>query len=717
MSLSAYHKKRHFSKTPEPKGKSVSNSGPLTFVIQKHQASQLHYDFRLELNGVLKSWAVPKGPSLDPEDKRLAMMVEDHPMEYANFEGIIPKGNYGAGTVMVWDKGVYTPYEAKTRSDSEKVLKKQLKDGHLTFIMLGEKLKGEFALIKTGLEENSWLLIKKGDEYATKKEILKLDSSVLSNRSMDEIKKQAVKKDEIWFSKPKDLSLTGPTSQMPHHIKPMLAETAQEPFDKKGWIYEMKWDGFRAIAEIENGESLPAGRQVDLYSRNLQSFNSKFTEVVSSLKKFPGNAILDGEIVAVDENGHPNFNWLHNYPKTKQGELIYYIFDILYFDGHNLTQKPLEFRKSLLKKLLPPLPHLKFSDYLEDSGTEFFEKVNQLGLEGIMAKDLSSQYKIGSRSRSWLKIKTKNARDLVLKNPQKETIVQIGKRNVKLVNLNKIFWEKEKYTKGDLIEYYKEITPAILPYLKNRPESLLRYPNGIEGESFFQKDVSNLNVDWVTRARMKHSGKSIEYILCQDEASLLYIINLGCIDLNPWNSTIKSPDKPDYCVIDLDPEAVPFETVVKVAQTVRDVLDNLDIPSYPKTSGARGIHIYIPLGAKYTYEQTRYFADLLCHQVHAKIPTLTSLVRNPKDRQGKVYLDFLQNARGQTLASVYSVRPKPNAPVSTPLKWSEVNKTLHPSKFTMKNIPKRLQTQGDLFKEVLGKGIRIEKVLNKLTSK
>lgn len=862
MSLSAYQKKRRFSQTPEPKGKVQDTNGPLTFVVQRHQASQLHYDFRLELNGVLKSWAVPRGPSLDPDDKRLAMMVEDHPMDYANFEGIIPKGNYGAGTVMVWDSGVYSPYGAVEGKEAEKILSDQLEKGHLTFIMLGQKLKGEFALvkIKNSDDENAWLLLKKGDEYQSKKDILKEDKSVLTGRSMDEIKNQAQKKKEVWYSKPKDLDLgNAKKSEMPHEVKPMLAKEVEEPFSRKNWIFELKWDGYRTLAEIEFGN-------VRLYSRNHQPFNDKFVEVAESLKKFPGNAVLDGEAVVLDEKGHPNFQLLQDFPKSK-GELVYYVFDILYFDGHNLEDLPLIKRKEILKQVLPPLPNIRFSDHIEDDGVEFFSQAQKLGLEGIIAKNGDSKYQEGFRSDQWLKIKTHKTQDAfiagytepkggrkhlgalvlglykgkqlqyighagggfndksleaILKkleplkqdecpfeetpktnapvtwvkpelscevtfsswtndgimrhpvfvklienetvepnndrhsgkrrlyqnheqegswtsqddstevkddNNQKETFfspeapgkeeiqeVQIGKRTLKLSNLNKVFWPEEKYTKGDLISYYKEVAPFILPYLKNRPQSLLRFPNGITGESFFQKDARNLKTEWVMRGKVhsRHKEESIEYLLCQDTESLIYIINLGCIDLNPWNSTIQNLDKPDYLIIDLDPEDIAFEKVVEVALASREILESLGIESFPKTSGSRGMHIFIPMGAKYDYEQVRFFAELLCHQIHKKLPEITSLVRNPKDRQKKVYLDFLQNIRGQTLASVYSVRAKPGATVSTPLKWSEVNSKLHPSQFTMKNIFKRLENEGDLFKGILEKGTNIEKVLKKL---
>lgn len=828
MSLKSYHQKRKFSRTPEPKGEHLQTNGPLTFVVQKHEASRLHYDFRLELDGVLKSWAVPKGPSTDPEEKRLAMMVEDHPLDYANFEGIIPKGNYGAGTVMVWDSGVYSPLDTVERQYAEKILKKQLESGHITFVLLGKKLKGEYALVKiqNADEKNAWLLVKKNDEYASKNDILKEDESALTARSLIQIKTLSEKKNLVWRSKPDNLDLgEAPQGALPHNIRPMLAHQVSKPFDRKNWLFELKWDGYRAISEIEHGK-------VSLYSRNNQPFNKKFAPVAESLAGFPHNAVLDGEVVTLNDKGLPDFQLLQDYPKSG-GELMYYVFDILYLDGYDLKNLPLIRRKEILKKILPPLPNILYCDHIDDRGTDFFKQADKLGLEGIMAKNKDGIYKVGLRTREWLKIKTGQHQDAVIAgftqprgsrgyfgalilgvhekgqlryighigggfndkslksiydklkplqqetcpfeavpdtnspvtwvkpaiqcrvayaswtkdrvmrhpvfvdlietNPPKisgeqrvfskqapgnenEISLQVGQRSLTVTNPNKIFWPDDKYTKGDLINYYKQIAPIILPYLKNRPQSLLRFPNGINGESFFQKDASNLKTGWLMRGRV-HSGHNkagIEYLLCQDEASLIYMINLGCIDLNPWNSTLKHLDRPDYLVIDLDPEGVSFKEVVKVALTSRDVLESLNIESYPKTSGATGIHIYIPMGAKYDYDQVRTFAQLLCTQIHAKIPELTSMVRSPKERQGKVYLDYLQNARGQTLASVYSVRPRSGATISTPLKWSEVTEKLHPSLFTMENIPNRIDKVGDLFKEVLINGIKIEKVISKM---
>ena len=827
MSLHDYHQKRKFDKTPEPEGKVEETIGALTFVVQKHQATRLHYDFRLELNGILKSWAVPKGPSLNPDDKRLAVMVEDHPLDYAHFEGIIPKGNYGGGTVMVWDKGVYSPIAFVDRKKAEVLLKEQLQKGHLSFVLLGEKLRGEFALVKTySAEENAWLLIKAHDEYSANSDITKRDRSVISNRSMEEIAKEAVKKQEVWYSKSRNFDLDDvPKGAMPHDITPMLAQSSEEPFDDNDWIFELKYDGYRTVAEITSGK-------VKLYSRNRLSYNEKFSLIAESLKKFPGNAVLDGEVVVLDEKGHPQFQWLQDYPKSKKGELAFFVFDLLYFDGHVFTSVPLLKRKEILKKILPPLPHIVYTDNIEGTGTAMFRQAKKLGVEGIMAKKNESKYKQGERANDWLKIKTQKRQEVIIagftqpkggrnyfgaliagvykrgkltyvghigggfddktlesiyhmlkplkqdtcpfetkpktnapviwikpdllaevtfsewtsdglmrhpvflglrtdKQPHEVTKeryfepkpedktskkITIAKQELTLTNLNKVFWPEEKYTKGNLVDYYKEITPVILPYLKNRPESLLRYPNGINGDSFYQKDAALLDVDWIPTERIYSDSnkKQVEYLLCQDEATLIYLINLGCIDLNPWSSRVAHLENPDYLLIDLDPEETDFGNVVTTALSFREFLENLDIPSFCKTSGAKGMHIYLPLDAQYSYEQSRKLAELFCIQVHKKIPQLTSMKRNPKDRKGLVYLDYLQNIKGQTLASAYSVRARPGATVSTPLLWSEVTEKLHPSQFTMKNVPNRIHKYGDLFKKTLGRGIDMKKLLEKM---
>ncbi|MDP4196435.1 MAG: non-homologous end-joining DNA ligase, partial [Bacteroidota bacterium] len=479
MDLKEYNEKRDFENTPEPKGQFSPSTGDLIFVVQKHAASKLHYDFRLEADGVLKSWAIPKGPSLSPKDKRLAMRVEDHPLSYAYFEGTIPDGNYGAGQVIVWDRGYYHIPGTRDSKESEKSILEGLEKGRIEFVLEGEKLKGEFSLVKMHLEnKETWLLIKKKDKYSTEEDITQKTRSVISEKEISN-------------------------------------------------------------KEISNVENI----------------------------------------------------------KT----------DVL--------DKP----------------------------------------EPQKRKKTNTETASGSTS----------TKKLVLN------------------NLSKIYFPEDKITKGDIINYYKKIGHYILPYLKNRPHTLLRHPNGISEEGFFQKDLKENSPDWIKTIEIQSESnkRTIKYIVCTNQASLLYMVNLGCIEINPWLSKVDRLNLPDYMVIDLDPLEAEFNMVVETALTVKEILDESNIKSFCKTSGATGLHIYVPLSGKYEFETSKSFAHMIVRLVHNKIPDITSLERNPSKRSGKVYLDYLQNRSGQTIAAPYSVRPKPGATVSAPLNWDEVKPGLDPMKF------------------------------------
>lgn len=416
MTLKNYISKRKFTQTPEPPGDLHPEGDRPVFVIQKHAARSLHYDLRLELNGVLKSWAVPKGPSLSPSQKRLAVMVEDHPFDYKDFEGVIPEGNYGAGSVIIWDRGFYHHPADPDGSQSEALLREGLKKGHLTFVLHGEKLQGEFALVKTHKDEKSWLLLKKNDRFATTKDILKDNRSVVSRENLEEVAsgnpKHSPRQDKIdqihlrEAMESEDLK-NAPLVPMPHNIKPMLATLTEKPFENPDWFFEIKWDGYRAIAEISNGD-------VRLYSRNVISFDKKFPLIFEALKSFHMKSVLDGEIVVADQQGHSDFQMLQDYQKTRKGHLVYYVFDLLYFQGHDLTILPLSIRKSLLKKILPSSPNVKLSDHIVADGVAFFNVVKEAGLEGIIAKHASSTYQAGNRSNQWLKIKTYLTQEAVI---------------------------------------------------------------------------------------------------------------------------------------------------------------------------------------------------------------------------------------------------------------------------------------------------------------
>src|SRR5574341_559157 len=416
MRLTEYASKREFEKTPEPKPGIHPESGRLVFVVHKHAARALHYDLRLALEGVLKSWAVPRGPSLDPSLKRMAVMVEDHPLDYKDFEGVIPEGSYGAGSVIIWDRGFYHHPSTRDETESEKLLLDGLKKGNMKFVLEGAKLHGEFALVKMGKDGKSWLLLKKKDRNAAQADILKENRSAVSHKTMEELletgtaksfrqkKLNQIRLHEAMESE--DLN-DAPIKPMPHSIRPMLATVVREPFDHADWVFEVKWDGYRAVAEIRDGA-------VSLYSRNLISFEKKFYPIVESLRKFGFDAVLDGEIVVVDDQGRPDFQALQHYQDPGNGHLLYYVFDLLHFRGHDLTGLPLQRRKELLKKILPSSLKIRFSDHVSKDGVLFFNVAKEKGLEGIVAKHAQSAYETGRRSRQWLKVKTRQTQEAVI---------------------------------------------------------------------------------------------------------------------------------------------------------------------------------------------------------------------------------------------------------------------------------------------------------------
>lgn len=813
MGLREYFKKRNFGSTPEPAPapKRHASSHRLRFVVQEHHASQLHYDFRLEVDGVLKSWAVPKGPSLNPHDHHLAIQTEDHPYSYRNFEGVIPEHNYGAGNVIIWDEGWY---EARTGSleASERTMRSELAKGHATFVLHGKKLNGEFALIRMphAKEDNAWLLIKKNDTYASTGDITRDDTSVRSHKQVDDL-----------GAKGKLPNLDGyPKRSRPWQVVPMLCTLVQDPFDRTGWLFEIKWDGYRAIASKH-------ADAVELYSRNHLDFSDKYPPVTTALETLKHDVILDGEIVAVDAEGVPHFEWLQNWHRDPQGSLQYQVFDILWCDGRDVRTMPLLRRKALLKAVLPESTVLRYSSDVETTGIQLFREMRRRGLEGMVAKRADSPYREAERGQDWLKVKTHLRQEVVIggyteprgsrkyigsllvgvydkddfvfvghsgggipdmerkhlrdtlqrleratspfaiapkpnapvhwvrpqvvcemsfaewtndglmrhpefegvradktpqnvhreqpEHPTRAKVVDAhegGSLPFQATHLDKVFFPRHKYTKSDLFTYYTEVAPFILPYLKDRPLSLNRMPDGITGESFFQKNNEHLP-EWVPHADIfsDSNNANLRWIVGGDLNTLLYIVQLGSIEINPWNARIGHLDKPDWIVIDLDPEGVTFDAVITVAHAVHEVCAMWEIPCYPKTSGKTGLHIFIPLHAKYTFEQGKNLAHLVAIEVNGRIPSLTSVERDPGKRKHRVYLDFLQNREGQTLAAPYSVRPTPEASVSMPLHWDEVAPGLDPKRFTIQNALPRLKRTGDLWKPVLGKGIDLSAVL------
>ncbi|MCR5862791.1 DNA ligase D [Flavobacterium sp. J372] len=648
------------------------------------------------------------------------------------------------------------------------------------------------------------------------------------------------------------------SSKMPKDIKPMLATLVNEPFDDPGWTYEVKWDGYRALAYIENGK-------IELSSRNNKSFTEKYYSLAEAFSQLNINAVLDGEILVIKENGKADFGALQNWRSEADGHLVYYAFDILWHDGKNLMEVPLSERQAVLHRVLPKdNDSIRQSTVFTSNGLEFYKAAEKMGLEGIMAKKADSTYIPDNRSKNWLKIKVnqrqevviagytrnegsnklfsslllgvyengkldyvgkvgtgftqklqkemmemfrplvvnksafgyepdinkpsrfrpnppkavatwlkpelvcevsfaevtsdgvfrhpsfegmrtdKKAKDVVretaaetetvtapesklvlapknserktLLNPNEETQVKaICGHNIKFTNLSKVYWPDEGYTKRDMFNYYYRMAEYILPYLKDRPQTLYRFPNGIYGKSFYQKDVKGKAPDWAkTYPYTTSDGEDKEFLVGDNEDTLMWIATLGCIELNPWFSRIQNPDNPDYCVIDLDPaEKTTFEQVIHAACEVKTVLDELNIPGFAKTSGSTGIHIYVPLGARYSYDQSQMFGKLIVSIVHNRIPEFTSLERQIKNRKGNMYLDFLQNRPGATIAGPYSLRPKPGATVSMPLHWDEIRKGLTMKDYTIKNAVERVRAEGDLFAGALGEGIDMEKALAK----
>jgi DNA ligase D-like protein (predicted polymerase)/DNA ligase D-like protein (predicted 3'-phosphoesterase) len=631
--LKPYRQKRNFRKTPEPRGKPTKPNGPLRFYVQLHRASRLHYDFRLEVDGVLKSWAVPKGPSLNPNDRRLAMHVEDHPLDYGPFEGTIPKGNYGAGTVLQWDHGTYVERHSGSRTQSERAMREGLARGKLTFVLHGEKLKGEFALIKLNEKNSSaWLLIKKTDSFAV--------------YAGDDVRLPKKKK-------PRSLSVdqeliatqTKPEKKvMPPIVKPMGFTPGKRPFGKF-WQFLNAGSGLRALCELKNG-------RVRIYSRHGLPLEKKYPTLVSELKNFREDLILDGEII-------------------QKPRLRYRVYDLLFDNGYDLRPLSLQRRyRRLEKKRFPSCVEIVLP---------------ATGSPPTIARDRRCLYKSGLHS-VWIKI-NQDAAEVVARGPV-------------FSNVDKIYFPKDHISKGEVIEYYRRVAPYILPYLKDRPLSLNRHPNGIDAKGFYQKNWTGYHPKWLQTfpVESKSTQQTIEYVLCQNVNSLLYLVNLGCVEFNPWLSTTKTPERPEFCVIDLDPDdGNTFAQVIKVAELFHRLLLKLKLPHFLKTSGATGLHIVVPLRSKYEYSESREFADLLCQLVQKKVPHFTSMHRTPSRRRGKIYLDYLQNRRGQTLAAPYSLRPVAGAQVSTPLVWDELNEKLKPSNFNINNILARLHQRGDLW--------------------
>ena len=768
--LGEYDRKRERERTPEPFGSTRKRGKAPIFVVQRHDARRLHYDFRLELGGALASWAVPKGVPLEPGQRALAVHVEDHPLDYATFEGEIPKGNYGAGTVEIWDSGTFELLEEKP-------------DGGLTVRLHGKRLEGTWTLVPASLDGDpkNWLLIRKRDEASAAQGAFRND------------------------------------------YRPMLATLADELPKGSDWLYEIKWDGYRAVGYVRGGEAR-------LVSRNGNDLTPRFPDVAKALAKAARspNCVVDGEVCALDDEGRPSFSAMQ---QGKQGTpLVYALFDVLEIDGAPVLDLPLTERRTRLEALIDARQKtIQVSGFFED-GEALLAAAVERGLEGVLAKRPESRYLEGKRSPDWLKIKTHGREEFVIcgwtkgqgkrsglfgalvlgtyrgkelhwvgncgtgfterdidallekleplrrdaspfatvpKMPKvrkgdvtwvepklvcevrfvewthdghlrapsfqglrddkpsravhREVPLPRSDGRVKLSNLDKVFWPDEGITKGDLLDYYRAVAPVLLPHLRDRPFTMRRYPDGAFGKAFFQKDAPKHMPEWIPTFRAHVSSRDspprrkwIEAPVVGDEDALLWMVNMGCIDLNTWYSRIDRPDRPDFVLFDLDPSAdAGFQETIQVALVVKAALDALGLESFAKTSSADGMHVLVPIERRYTFDDTREFSEIVAGAIARTHRGLATTEWTKAKRRG-VLIDSNQNGEGKTIASVYSVRPRPGAPVSTPLRWDEVNETLDPASFTMDAVLERVRKHGDLFAGVLSTRQRLDRALKAL---
>ena len=793
--LAQYRAKRLAGHTPEPFGGDAAR--PRLFVVQQHRARQMHWDFRLELGGTLRSWAVPKGPSLDPAEKRLAVAVEDHPVEYADFEGKIPAGNYGAGAVIVWDLGCWTPLEDPVTG---------IERGKLLFTLHGYKLQGLWTLVRT---KQGWLLIKKPDAWAEREVSA---TSVLSGLTVEDLAAGCAPGPEAVRTALADHGAPERPVAL-STITPMLAQTAAQPFSRDGWIFEIKYDGYRVLA------ARTAGGAALRYRRG-EDVSARFPEISRAVATWPcASAVVDGEVVVLDDDGRPSFGRLQARMRWSRPADIaraaiatpvtYFVFDLLAFESWDLRGLPLTVRKELLRLLVPPVGPVRYADHVETDGEAMFTEACGLGLEGVMAKRADAPYRAG-RHETWQKFRGERREDFVIVGftrpagrrtglgallvataedgalvfagavgtgfraadldtlvrrleplrrsepacigaiprqrgltwvePQLAATVRFLERTddgllrqpvflsfqdqapsvdvpspavsspdppsarvVTETNRDKVFWPADGYTKGDLLDYYRDIAPWLLPYLHDRPLVMTRFPDGVTGKSFFQKDAPEWAPPWIRTVRVwsEESARELDYFVVDDVESLLWIVNLGTIPLHVWASRVAVLAQPDWCILDLDPKSAPFTAVVQVAQAVHALCDDLGLPTYVKTSGQAGLHVLVPLGGACTFAQAKDLGQLLAQVVVGEHPEVATVTRAVGARGGRVYVDYLQNGHGKLLAAPYCARPVPGAWVSTPLAWSEVTRYLDPGRFTILSVRRRVERRGDPLEGVL----------------
>ena len=804
--LDAYRAKRDFSKTPEPAGKPRKAKAGNAYVIQKHAARRLHYDFRLELNGVLKSWAVPEGPSLIPGKKRLAVHVEDHPLEYGGFEGVIPEGEYGAGTVMVWDRGTWTP-----EFDPEFGYKK----GHLKFSLQGEKLKGAWHLVRMARKprekQEAWLLFKSDDAAArpagAPDVLQEMPRSAVTGRDIEEIARE---QDRVWSSKqggelkqkkqrrkaavdPAKLPKAKPGA-LPKFVEPSLPSAVEKAPSGADWIHEIKYDGYRVQIRLESG-------RVALLTRTGLDWTGRFPAIAKAVASLPvKSALIDADIVVPTEAGVASFTALVDALKTGKGDLVLYAFDLLHLDGFDLRDAPLKERKAALAKIIAANGEdgrIRFSDHLPGDGDTIFRHASRLGLEGIVSKKLSSPYRSG-RVTSWVKLKSTDRRPFVIvgyvpstvaKNaigalvlgeyvdgklvasghvgsgfsaavarelwekldplrtktpPLKDesavakgakwvepvVVAEIEYRSrtgtdiirhatfrelvesadpkkivreasapakqveeaaplVRLTNPGRLLWPEQGITKQGLVDFYSEAAGWILPHITGRPLSLVRCPDGVDKQCFFQKHrwagLGNAARD-VPVSNEKEPAVAID-----DLTGLLEFVQASVLEIHPWGSQADRPELPDRATIDLDPgDDVPWDRVIEAALEVRSRLSDLGLQSFVKTTGGKGLHVVFPLTPKADWNTVKAFTQSLAERMAADRPDRYTANMAKRERHGRIYVDYLRNGMGATAVAAYSTRARPGAAVSTPLAWDELGPAIRANHFTVENLPKRL---------------------------
>jgi len=885
MPLDKYRRKRSAERTPEPFGRAPEvsgNQGSGIFVIQKHAARRLHYDFRLEMEGVLRSWAVPKGPSLNPADKRLAVMVEDHPLEYGDFEGVIPEGNYGAGNVIVWDRGEYQTLDPP--GDAVR----GAREGKLDIALNGFKLRGAFTLVRLSgrhkgdsKDKQQWLLIKKRDEYAGDEDVIALHpGSVLSGLTVEQIGESAGIGRDVTAELRKLRAPHLANDLTPEAFPLTLAKLVEEPFDSEEWLFEIKYDGVRALA-------IRVGAHVKLFARSGNQITGQYPEVALAFDAMPFERfVIDGEIVALDGRGRPSFQLLQRRMHLRDSRdvarlsystpVVDFAFDLLAFDDYDLRPLKLEERKRILSRLIKGEGPIRYCDHFLAKGRDFYNAVADAGLEGMIAKRRDSPYR-GKRSGEWLKIKCPTVRGFVIggytdpeggrshfgalllgqfevdgqlrfiskvgtgfnesrlrqlfelmslrkvphspfrtprsgepaiprrahfckpelvcevrfgewtddggiRHPSFQRLVEgadprecryepsqseragaqpaapsigraatllqtpapgsrnqaksdaaadakistdsnasadteIPKRSFTITNPGKVFWPAEGYSKRDLINYYETVSPWMLPYLKDRPVMLVRYPDGIEGKSFYQKDAPGFAPEWLRTEKVysEDSHREIAYFILESKEAIGYMANLGTIPIHIWSSRLPHLERPDWLLFDIDPKGSTTQTAVKVAQAVGEALREVGLRPYLKTSGQMGLHVMVGLKPNYTYEQARMFSELIAGLVVARIPEFATVNRSVRSRQGKVYIDYLQLGHGKTIAAPYAVRPLAGAPVSAPLAWEELRANPDPAAYNIKTMPKRMaRTSRDPFSGVLDDQQSLEEAMPRL---